>query len=62
MRDNIASLKLIELLTPKPRGEYVNGHVIQSVREPAPDYEAMRRLVSAPVTGTETPDEQSERN
>ena len=50
MIDHIASLTISDLLKPKPQGEYVNGHVVQAAREPSPDYEAMRRVVSpAPV-------------
>ncbi len=47
MFTNIGSLDVTVLLNPKPQGEYVNSHIVPDVREPSPDYEAMRRLVSA---------------
>ena len=34
-----------ELFQPKPVGEQVNVHVTVDVREPAPDYAAMQRLI-----------------
>ena len=46
---SLASVDLAELVRPKPQGERVNSHVTFVVREPAPDFEAMRRLVSTPV-------------
>ena len=45
MLDSIASLTITELLRPRLHGEQVNTTVTQAVREPSPDYEAMRRLV-----------------
>jgi hypothetical protein len=45
---SIASLKITEILRPKSEGEPVNGHIVPAVHEPAPDYEAMRKLVGTP--------------
>ena len=41
-----ASLSLEDALRPRRAGEPVRMHVVAAVSEPAPDYEAMRRLVS----------------
>ena len=46
MLASLASLTLTEILRPKAAGEPVNSHVIPSKTEPAPDYDAMRRLAS----------------
>lgn len=43
--DSVASTKLADVLKPKSTGEPVNVHVVQSVREPQPDFAAMQRLV-----------------
>lgn len=48
MYQSVATLDLSEILKPKSVGEPVNNHVVLAVREPAPDYEAMRRLVANP--------------
>lgn len=48
MMRSLAAVDLVDLVRPKPQGERVNSHVIQVVREPVPDFEAMRRLVSMP--------------
>jgi len=36
-----------DIFNPKPVGEPINSHVHESVREPATDFEAMRRFVEA---------------
>jgi hypothetical protein len=45
--DSVASTKLADLLKPKSPGEQVNVHVVQSVREPQPDFAAMQRLIES---------------
>jgi hypothetical protein len=45
MRKAVASIDLERLFRPIPVGEPVNMHVVESVKEPEPDFEAMRRLV-----------------
>jgi hypothetical protein len=41
----IGSIDVEELFRPKPVGEPVNMHVVEPVKEPEPDFEAMRRLI-----------------
>jgi hypothetical protein len=41
----IASTKLADFLTPKRSGEPVNAHVVAPAREPAPDFDAMQRVI-----------------
>ena len=45
--DSVASTKLADVLKPKSAGEPVNVHVVQSVREPQPDFAAMQRLIES---------------
>jgi hypothetical protein len=49
MQGSIAALRIVDILRPKPEGYPVNHHVLPAASEPAPDYEAMRRLVTSPV-------------
>lgn len=56
MTRSLANIDLAEFLRPKPRAERVNSHVTVVVREPTPDFEAMRRLVSTPVSVRGFPD------
>lgn len=42
----LASMKLSELMVPKSTGEPVNAHVVESAREPQPDFDAMLRTIS----------------
>jgi hypothetical protein len=40
-----SALEVEELFRPRPVGEPVNMHVVRSVKERGPDFEAMRRLI-----------------
>jgi hypothetical protein len=51
--DFIASTKLSEFLTPRREGEPVNVHVVPTVREPQPDFDAMQRVIKGTVTNPE---------
>jgi hypothetical protein len=51
-------IDLSTLLRRQPEGERVNRHVVESVNEPQPDFEAMRRL----VYGDEHQGKKEERN
>ncbi len=44
---SIAATKLADLLQPKSTGEPVNVHVVESVSEPKPDFDAMKRLIES---------------
>jgi hypothetical protein len=41
----IGSTKLEDFLTPKRAGEPVNAHVVTPPREPAPDFDAMQKVI-----------------
>lgn len=43
--DTVASTKLSEILKDRLIGEAVNTHVVESFKQPKPDFEAMRRTV-----------------
>jgi hypothetical protein len=43
--DSVAATKLADLIKPTSSGEPVNAHVVESVREPQPDFAAMKRTV-----------------
>lgn len=45
---NAAGMSLKDFLRPREIGEQVVSHVLENVREPAPDFEAMRLAVSPP--------------
>jgi len=45
MKPSIASMKLVDLLRPQSNGETVNVHVVDSVKEPKPDFDAMKRVI-----------------
>jgi hypothetical protein len=44
---SIAATRLADLLQPKSSGEPVNVHVIESVSEPEPDFDAMKQLIES---------------
>lgn len=44
--DIAAATKLSDALRPKTEGEVENVHVVRLKKEPSPDFEAMRKLVS----------------
>jgi hypothetical protein len=44
---SVAATKLSDLLQPKTKGEPVNVHVVDSVSEPKPDFDAMKRLIES---------------
>ncbi len=44
---SVANTKLTDLLQPKSTGEPVNVHVVELLREPKPDFEAMKRLIES---------------
>jgi hypothetical protein len=41
--------KLRDLIRPKGTGEPVNAHVVQQVKVPQPDFDAMRRIIEEPI-------------
>ncbi len=43
--DPVGSTKLADLLNVKSVGEPVNVHVVESVEEPQPDFDAMQRMI-----------------
>lgn len=50
--DIVGYADFTELFQPKPVGQPVNAHVVPAVREPAPDYAAMQRIIEgAPTRG-----------
>ena len=48
--NTIAATKVSDLTRPKSVGTPVNTHVVQAVKEPTPDYEAMRRVIEGKGT------------
>ena len=42
---SIAAMDVTEILRSRRVGETVNSHVVESVRQPAPDFDAMKRAV-----------------
>ena len=44
---SIAATKLSDLLKATSLGETVNVHVVQSVREPQPDFDEMKRVIES---------------
>ena len=45
----LATGSVRDLLRPRRSGEPVNVHVVESVREPAPDFDAMQRTIEQRV-------------
>ena len=45
---SVAATDLADLLRPKSVGEMVNVHVVESIEEPHPDFDAMRRTIEGP--------------
>lgn len=43
---NAVAMTLKDVLRPKEVGEQVVSHVLEDVREPMPDFEAMRRVLA----------------
>jgi len=43
----IASTKVSDLTSPKVTGEPVNVHVVEPIRSPEPDFDAMRKLIES---------------
>ena len=44
---SVAATDLADVFKPKTSGEMVNVHVVESTKEPQPDFEAMRRTIEA---------------
>jgi hypothetical protein len=42
----IAATKLQDALRPQAKGEPVNAHVVEFVRQPQPDYDALQKTLS----------------
>ena len=42
----IAAIKPTDLLRPTKVGDPVNVHVVEPMKEPEPDFEALRRMIS----------------
>jgi hypothetical protein len=51
----LGSSDLEQLFRPKSVGEPVNTHVVERVKEPAPDFEAMRRVIETGVEREKVP-------
>jgi hypothetical protein len=49
----MAATDFAEIFRPKSSGETVNVHVVESVKEPQPDFEAMRRIIEAGTSSQE---------
>lgn len=56
----LASIKLSEVLRPKSEGQQVNVHVVESAKEPQPDFAAMQRLISGAAERARAPDRDAE--
>jgi hypothetical protein len=55
MQPPIGSIDLEQLFRPKPVGEPVNMHVVERVKEPEPDFEAMQRIIESGVEREKVP-------
>lgn len=53
-----AATKLRDLIRPKGTGEPVNAHVIEQVKVPQPDFDAMQRIIEQPIAPVQTPRKQ----
>ena len=42
----ITAIKLVNLFKPIEEGEPVNIHVVEYTKEPAPEFKALRRMIS----------------
>jgi len=51
----LASVQLRELLRPRRSGEPVNVHVVDSVKEPQPDFDAMQRAIEQKFDSPQPP-------
>jgi hypothetical protein len=58
---SVAATDLADILKPKSSGETVNVHVVESAKEPQPDFEAMRRIIEAGVPSREGASPERER-
>lgn len=50
-----AANQLRDLLRPRGAGQPVNEHVVEHVRVPQPDFDAMQRLISQRLPEAESP-------
>jgi hypothetical protein len=50
-----AAIKLRDLIRPKGTGEPVNIHVVQQVKVPQPDFDAMQRIIEQPIGPVSVP-------
>jgi hypothetical protein len=48
-----AAMTVRDVLKPKETGRQVVSHVLENVKEPQPDFEAMKRILSEPQSATE---------
>jgi hypothetical protein len=55
------AMTIQEVLRPKEVGEQVVSHVLENVRQPEPDFEAMKRILSAPLPAHEAAGEHGEK-
>ncbi len=50
-----AANKLRDLIRPKSAGEPVNTHIIEQVKVPQPDFDAMQRIIEQPIAPVSPP-------
>jgi hypothetical protein len=57
MKPHVSSvgMTLQDILRTREVGEQVVSHVFENVREPEPDFEAMKRAITAPDTAGNAP-------
>jgi hypothetical protein len=59
---SIAATKLSDLLKATSLGETVNVHVVQSVREPQPDFDAMKLVIESGFVPSQDGQESERKN
>jgi hypothetical protein len=50
-----AASKLGDLIRPKSTGEPINAHVVEQVKVPQPDFDAMQRIIEQPIAPVSPP-------
>jgi hypothetical protein len=51
---SVAATDLADILKPKTSGETINVHVVESAKEPQPDFESMRRTIEGGTLSKES--------
>jgi hypothetical protein len=55
-----AANRLGDLIRPKSAGEPVNAHVVEQVKVPQPDFDAMQRIIEQSAAPTSQPTERGD--